>query len=252
LGAAALALFAVGLRPELSAARDQPGLRVCYGVVTLGRDNPDLRLMRVPNKTARLPFYRDRTERSPHCPAEMDRCRLRSFVVPGDLLLAGLDWDGFACAAYISPKVRPAKGLFWQTIGFVPIADLRRVTVGATAQAEWIGTWRRAAEAEIRIEPQGAAQLKIAGRATYGVHDRERVRRGFVNTGELYGVAGLPRQNMIALGEGFDGAQPIGIDRSACRARLRLFGPYLVVEDNGGCGGVNVSFTGVYVRPGRR
>jgi hypothetical protein len=33
-----------------------------------------------------------------------------------------------------------------------------------------------------------------------------------------------------------------------CRARLRLFGPYLAIEDNTGCGGMNVTFTGVYTR----
>jgi hypothetical protein len=29
---------------------------------------------------------------------------------------------------------------------------------------------------------------------------------------------------------------------------LRLFGPYLAVEDNTGCGGMNVTFSGVYPR----
>ena len=34
----------------------------------------------------------------------------------------------------------------------------------------------------------------------------------------------------------------------ACAAKLELVGRYLVVEDNGRCGGVNVSFNGLYVR----
>ena len=34
----------------------------------------------------------------------------------------------------------------------------------------------------------------------------------------------------------------------ACTVTLRLLGPYLVASDNGGCGGMNVHFTGVYRR----
>src|SRR5262249_62271402 len=33
-----------------------------------------------------------------------------------------------------------------------------------------------------------------------------------------------------------------------CAAKLEPYGRDLVVEDNGGCGGLNVSFTGTYVR----
>ena len=33
-----------------------------------------------------------------------------------------------------------------------------------------------------------------------------------------------------------------------CAAKLELYDRYLIVEDNGRCGGVNVSFNGVYVR----
>ena len=33
-----------------------------------------------------------------------------------------------------------------------------------------------------------------------------------------------------------------------CRARMRLIGPYLLVADNGQCGGLNVSFSGAYRR----
>jgi len=33
-----------------------------------------------------------------------------------------------------------------------------------------------------------------------------------------------------------------------CAARLSLYGRYLMAEDNGVCGGLNVNFTGLYVR----
>jgi hypothetical protein len=34
----------------------------------------------------------------------------------------------------------------------------------------------------------------------------------------------------------------------ACRVRMQRVGPWLVVGDNGGCGGAGVSFTGLYDR----
>jgi hypothetical protein len=78
------------------------------------------------------------------------------------------------------------------------------------------------------------------------------VRRGAVNIGELEGKA-RPRDATLALGQGYDGVKPPGErqDLVECAARLRLFGRYLVVEDNMQCGGANVSFTGVYVRSGK-
>lgn len=36
-----------------------------------------------------------------------------------------------------------------------------------------------------------------------------------------------------------------------CLAPLHLLGPYLAVEDNGNCGGMNVRFTGIYVKSQR-
>ncbi|HRE22601.1 MAG TPA: hypothetical protein PKW21_16460 [Rhabdaerophilum sp.] len=56
--------------------------------------------------------------------------------------------------------------------------------------------------------------------------------------------------NLLAIGDDYtDPTKPWDeTDRSECRARLQLVGRYLVVEDNVGCGGANVSFTGVYIR----
>jgi hypothetical protein len=37
-----------------------------------------------------------------------------------------------------------------------------------------------------------------------------------------------------------------------CRVRMRRLGSFLLVEDNRRCGGINVSFSGIYQRSGRR
>jgi len=243
-----VALAASVIASEPTRARDQPGLRACYGVVTFGRENPDIRLMQVVTKAQRMSFYQNRTEKTPHCPVEVDSCQLKSFVVPGDLLLVGPDMDDFACGTFISPMARRVKNQFRETIGFVSLSELKVVNTARPSPPAWSGTWYRSAEAEIRIEQEEVGKLRIAGQATYGALDPDRVKRGSVNIGALEGTIPLPNANMIALGEGYDGTTPLGDDRSECRARLRLFGPYLVVEDNGGCGGNNVSFTGVYVK----
>ncbi len=243
-----LALGVLAAPPQPIEAREQPGLRACYGVVSFGEESDKLRLMQVATRSQRLPFYQNRTEKTPHCPAEVDGCQLKSFVVPGDVLLVGPAMEDFVCAHFIAPNVRSVKGRFRETIGFVPLSELKEIRRSTTAASDWQGTWSRSAEAEIRIDPDAGGKLKIQGSATYGALDPARARRGAVNVGELEGIVGPPRTNMIAIGEGWDGSKPLGDDRSECRARLRLFAPYLVVEDNGGCGGNNVSFTGVYMR----
>ena len=102
-------------------------------------------------------------------------------------------------------------------------------------------------EASITIKLEGAA-LTVSGQATWGAHDPERVKRGGVNTGDIDTVA-TPRGSLIAIGSGYDGANSPDISNvDDCRARLRLFGPYLAVEDNTACGGMNVTFAGVYSR----
>ncbi len=250
-----LVLGAIALPRQPLDAREQPGLRACYGVVSFGDESDGLRLMQVVTRGQRLPFYQNRTEKTRHCPAELDSCQLKSFVVPGDVLLVGPAMEDFVCAHFIAPNVRSVKGQFRETIGFVPLSELKEIRRSTTAATDWHGTWTRSTEAEIKIGPDAGGKLKILGSATYGALDPERARRGAVNVGELEGTFGPPRTNMIAVGEGWDGETPLGDDRSECRARLRLFAPYLVVEDNGGCGGNNVSFTGVYMRlqaPGRR
>lgn len=57
------------------------------------------------------------------------------------------------------------------------------------------------------------------------------------------------RPSILAIDEGYaDVAIPLATGADACQARLRLYGRYLVAEDNRQCGGMNVSFFGTYIR----
>jgi hypothetical protein len=93
-------------------------------------------------------------------------------------------------------------------------------------------------------------QVKIAGTATYGASDPARVKRGAVNEGEL-DDSGKPRGQTLAIGydpERYGFPPPDDAAPDGCAAQLQLYGRYLMVRDNNKCGGMNVSFTGLYVR----
>jgi hypothetical protein len=92
--------------------------------------------------------------------------------------------------------------------------------------------------------------VEVSGHALWGSGDRQRVRRGAVREGELDGK-GRPRGQTLALGYDPDrsGFPPAKDEvRDICAAKLELYGRYLVVEDDGTCGGDGANFTGIYVR----
>jgi hypothetical protein len=185
-------------------------------------------------------FVSPSTEKLPECPSATPACRLSSYLVPGDRVLVGSSIDGFRCVTFRSADGR-------ETSGFLPSAALVDQSIASPALADWTGRWVRDDEASITIKVEGAA-LIISGQATWGAHDPERVKRGGVNTGDFDTVA-TPRGNLIAIGSGYDGTNPPDFSNvNDCLARLRLFDAYLAVEDNTGCGGMNVTFTGVYSR----
>jgi hypothetical protein len=220
----------------------------CYtGPLELGEDLP-LRLMRVQTDELRVNFIESRTDKKPTCPANTEACRRRAFLTPGDDVIAGPDHGGFTCVTYISPEAKRVKGKFPETSGFLPSASLVEVPVRAPAFQAWQGKWSRSEEGEIEIKGKADGKLVIVGEASFGANDPARVRRGAVNGGTLEGEV-APKGNLLALGEGYDGIKPLKADMGGdCLARLRLFGRYLVVEDNLGCGGMNVSFIGFYVK----
>lgn len=239
-------LASVAVLIGLSAAPAFAQEGYCSGVIAFGEESA-VRLMRVESAAPRVHFIESRSKEKPSCPSEADACKRKGFVVPGDVVLAPVQSAPVLCTSYIAPGAKRVKGTFTETSGYLLASVLKDVPASASKPDEWIGQWSRSAEAEITISATSGGKLKVAGTATFGALDPSRVKRGAVNMGELEGER-APKGHMLALGEGYDGSKPFGDDRGECRAKLRLFGRYLVVEDNGGCGGLNVSFTGIYVR----
>jgi hypothetical protein len=171
------------------------------------------------------------------CPAATDACRKNSYLVTGDLVLTGRTRGDFTCVSYQSPT---AKKQTW-TLGWLPSASLTPVApMAAPKMEDWIGTWEHPG-GDIKITRGGlGGRLKIDGEMVVPT------ARDF-HTGALTAEA-MPKQDTIAFLN--DGTLPFDTkcDDMACRVRMRRIGDRLMVEDNGGCGGAGVSFTGFYHR----
>lgn len=166
----------------------------------------------------------------PGCPASTTRCRRAAYLVAGDPVLI----DGSA-SAFVSINYVATSGTMTQ--GWLPAAAITRVAPPPPSIAAWRGNWQRD-EASIDIKSaKRPGRVSIDGTATWGTHDPERVERGGINTGELSGEA-APVGDRLSITDGPEG----------CTAWFRLVGPYLVVTDNLQCGGLNVSFSGIYRR----
>lgn len=136
------------------------------------------------------------------------------------------------------------------TNNYLPVAALRMLPATEPALDEWVGHWKTG-EQDITISNAASGQLAVEGTATFGAHDPDRVKRGAVNTGEVSGIA-APQGNRLAFNQGDDGKTlPFNeADDNACRIRMDRVGPYLWAWEQG-CGGMGVSFDGVYARARR-
>ena len=187
-------------------------------------------LARVVTKDARLKFVAGRSERTPACPSTENACRLKAYLVPGDEVLVDAADGPFVCAVFKSQGGT-------ETRGWLPRAALQIAPAEPAPARQWDGKWERDREAQIVIKSR-QDEVEVSGHALWGSGDRQRVRRGAVRVGEIDGK-GRPRGQTLAIkNEAWD----------ICNAKLELYGRYLVVEDDGTCGGDGVSFTGIYVR----
>jgi hypothetical protein len=175
------------------------------------------------------------------CPAATEACRKRSYLVAGDLVLAGRTHGTFTCVSYQTPKPhnKPHRRPIWTT-GWLPSAVLKPVApMAAPRPADWLGTWDQP-HATIEIKPGGlGGRLRIEGVAVYPT--AQDVHNGTID------AQVMPAGDSITFLD--DGWFPFETKcDTGCRVRMRRVGPWLVVEDNGDCGGAGVTFTGLYHR----
>ncbi len=221
---AALAVFGAAARAE-----DRSCFEAAFS------DTPLLMIGKVKSAAARARFLRSGDEKHPSCPSSTAECQNKAFLVPGDLVVIGRQLGDFVCADYLAGKGARS--------GWLPAAALEPAPLSA-ASADWSGDWKRI-EAEIKIKANGAA-LTADGDATYGALDPDRVKRGAVNIGEFSGPLALKDGRATYADKDLDPKHPDG-----CHLRMARAGNFLFVQDNGQCGGNNVSFTGLYRRDGK-
>lgn len=170
----------------------------------------------------------------------------RAFLVAGDVVVISRRQGDFACASYLN-------GQGQATAGWLPMQALQPISAPPVpAMQAWAGRWQGSRSLGQRIDiVAGKAALRVEGSATWGSDDPERVRRGGINTGSLQAET-VPQGGALAFATDksdrtvpYDQGDPL-----ECRARMMLLGPYLVVQDNLRCGGMNVSFSGLYRRTG--
>jgi hypothetical protein len=166
------------------------------------------------------------------CDRSVTECsgRLHAFVAPGTLVAVGKKGPGFVCA-YYSDGGAEMDG--WLPSGQVQIENANRVVPSLSS---WQGTWRAVANAAtIHILPSNGT-LHADGEAAWPSEtDPNR------NVGDFQATA-TPRGSTLALSE--------GPPDSACHVTLLLLGDVLAAVDNQLCGGMNVRFSGFYVRDG--
>ncbi len=155
------------------------------------------------------------------------------------MLLFGPEQSGHICALFASER-----GSI--TTGWVERRAIKSLEQPAITAEDWLGKWK-AIEQDIEIKRLDG-QLSLTGLATWGAFDPARVARGDVHDGAF--TAKIPFSGAdltFTDGQGLTlaDADP---DPTTCRVHLSRRGPYLAATDNGQCGGLNVTFTGVYRR----
>ena len=222
----------------LAAGEAAAGPGDCYG--DSFRASAELRAAVVRNDAPRVNFVKNVATRV-GCPAATEACRERAYLIPGNGIVVGEEVGGFRCAVYLA-------GNGQARAGWLPAAALMLIPPANTP--DWTGRWTAGPEQTITITQNDNREWVLEGEATYGASDPERVRRGSVNMGNFNAAVRrdeVQAGTFMAFTEGPNGTLAFDTgDEGLCRVSLRLVGPWMVVTDNGSCGGHNVSFSGIY------
>jgi hypothetical protein len=160
------------------------------------------------------------------CPGQAANCRQWVDVNPGDELIVNQVADGWACVWYQRTKDA--------VVGWVKSDKLvfQHADSGKDVES-WIGMWKYSLDV-ITISSKDGRSLNVEGRASW----QGPIIRGesVLHFGAISGDV-TPSNNHAHFS-----------DTDGCTADFSRIGRYLVVADNGHCGGMNVSFRGVYLK----
>ena len=203
----------------------------------------------------------------PRCPALTPACKARGYLVPGDIAVAAYTTGSFTVVDFVGPKGAVTDGAIESRL-------LERIKTPNPSPQDWIGDWQDTEEQDIEIfKTSDPSVLAFLGNALWGSDDPQRVRSGGVHVGSFaayvkpVGEWGGFTAELGGQGEAdfkfpaieaqkdlnTDWANifPLPADNAndSCQASFRLLGPYLIAYTPLYiCGGMNVTFTGVYRR----
>ncbi|HEX4196130.1 MAG TPA: hypothetical protein VHZ26_01680 [Caulobacteraceae bacterium] len=164
------------------------------------------------------------------CPNGTPACRQRAYVVAGNELLTGRGAGPYVCA-FFPNRVGGSAGWI-ERARLVPVPVPASPPLGA-----WAGHW---ANGDDTIDLTVKAGALVADGSAWwpSANPSPAQFPGGPNVGDLGGTA-RPSGAKVVFTDN---------DPSGCTATLTLVGTLLVVADNRNCGGMNVSFSGVYQR----
>lgn len=142
----------------------------------------------------------------------------KAYVVKGDLLLQGPPVNGRRCSYFVRGGVPTGAG------GYLNTMQVQNLPASAALS----GTWT-SGSGTLTLTKTAAGAWQVQGSALYPTPG------GSANLGEVDGT--LTRRG---------GAWQVAAD--GCELNLWPVGPWLVAADNGACGGLNVTFSGLYAR----
>jgi hypothetical protein len=218
----------------------------CNGVRDIGPGTA-ISLGAVKSSERRVHFLKSASAQQ-SCPSNSPKCREKDSVSPGDQIIVSAVEGEFLCADHIN-----ARGL--RRTGWLPRNAVVLLPSRTPPRSDgWIGRWTSGPEQTISItRTPRAGEIRIRGEASFGALEPSRQdREGLVSTGELEGHV-RPTSGFAAFTMGTNATLPYDQGEEVdCRVRMQRLGSFLLVEDNRRCGGINVSFSGIYRRSGRR
>jgi hypothetical protein len=175
-----------------------------------------------PTSGVRAYFYNDDPE---SCP-QGRTCRTKSYVVIGDTIVTAREYKGFVCSWFTSQSGGVKVG--WIRENHIEFPNFLS---DGSARA-WSGDWSYASNSIKLFQTKDKDVLKVSGNAVWkGMGDN-------IHVGELDGLAPFPH-GILKYSE--------GAEKYDCNVRMELaIEKYLIVIDNGNCGGANVTFSGIY------
>ena len=163
------------------------------------------------------------------CPNQTDACKGRAYLVPGDTVITAQTAGAYACVYF--PNKSGGSAGYVRRDEYSPLPAQKD-----PALADWKGEWRDG-DNRIRLWASGG-KIGAAGNAYWPSRNPSPAEApGGPHLGD-FGGAAAPKGSSVEFHEGDAPSQ--------CVVHLTLVEPFLIARDNRQCGGMNVSFSGVY------